>query len=337
MPFVNRTVVHHCDDLLVLAEPAASGRTAPLVVSFSANVAAGVDDAPCFSARTLRDVDVHQAHVMACRRHGWQTLAMDAALAAVRAYAATIGAPRIVTLGGSVGGFAALLFAPALAAEGALALAPQFTVDLRKLDFDPRRNWPLFGDDALRLQSTQGIDGRLPHDDMQASLAAPVVRHILFDSRSPDALHARRMRGPGTTLHPLAHAGHAVSRFLRETGCLGPLLAAFADGDEPALRRCLARAWRRRPLSASYRHNLLTDRVFAHRHPARLLRALQDMAARQPDLLSIRRALVAQYLIVGAHDQALEAARVASRDLADAPSPDSLYEQAVRLAAEGAG
>lgn len=325
-----QTVAYASSDLLLLAESADSVQPQPLVVAFSASVATNVANAPRYSARTLRAIGVHQLHVMACRRHGWQTTEMSAALAAARAYAAAVGASEVLTLGVSVGGFAALLFAPELGASRVLAFSPQCTVDLRKLRFDPRWQWPLYGEDARNLQATRGPDGRLPHDDMEASLAAPIDRYIIFDREIPDADHARRMRGPRTALFGLSHASHAVPRFLKETGCYTDLLAAFASNDVRALRHSLGRAWRHRWDSDLYRHNLLADRSYACRHPERHLNVLLAQVPRHPRSLPLRRALIVQHLLVGDSVAALQVAMAAASELPDAPPAARLFEQAVR-------
>ena len=147
-----------------------------------------------------------------------------------------LGARRVVLLGNSMGGYAALAvgwdLAPMLEAEGVevrvLSFAPQTFIakGLRLRNRDPR--WS----DRMRvIHKHADAAGRARFDLREHFEATPsgveADVYAAADHRL-DALHAGRLEGvPGVRvhLHTIENAGHAVIRHLRDTGELETTLA----------------------------------------------------------------------------------------------------------------
>jgi pimeloyl-ACP methyl ester carboxylesterase len=130
-------------------------------------------------------------------------------------------ARRVVSVGHSAGGYAALLYAGLLGADAALAFSPRtffnLPARLRHRDFRYRR-------DAARLL-LRGHPKKRYRDLRRTPTARRTEIHYSSNHRL-DRLHAERMRDmPGFAVH--AHAGrtHQLVRELRDREELGPLLS----------------------------------------------------------------------------------------------------------------
>jgi hypothetical protein len=134
------------------------------------------------------------------------------------------GAERVVFVGQSSGGYAAILYGCLMGVDEVLAFSPQtfLTRTQRRLHHDNR--WPDLIAQINRLHPV-----RRHHLDLRKVLrrhASPTRVSIYFGAKNgDDRAHARRLEGlPNVTLHPWATASHAVARRMREEGVLRPVL-----------------------------------------------------------------------------------------------------------------
>jgi SAM-dependent methyltransferase len=155
---------------------------------------------------------------------------------------------RVVTMGASAGGYAALLFGALLDAEQALCFAPQTVLDLDVLARMGDHRWErhlasLAAEDALDEQWTDllGVLGSAP---------AATRCHVYFDdSFHPDRAHAERLRAlECVRLYRFGAGRHQIGRLLAKTGVLAPLLrrAVQAPPSEAEVTP-EAGVWRRGP------------------------------------------------------------------------------------------
>ena len=150
---------------------------------------------------------------------------VDAVAERLRELAA--GVDRVVTLGSSAGGYAALLFGALTGAE-VHAFSPQSFIDpeLRATHGDTR--W------APRVEAL-GADMDRRYADLLPVLAASDGRfHVYYASRDPlQTLHAERLGELArVTLHPFDHDGEDLAGELRSSGWLGSFLAGLPAGDD---------------------------------------------------------------------------------------------------------
>jgi pimeloyl-ACP methyl ester carboxylesterase len=146
---------------------------------------------------------------------------VDELVAELRRMIEGCGAERVVLVGNSAGGYAALLYAGLLGADAALAFSPRtffsWPARLRRRDFRYRR-------DAVRL--TLRGHPRKRYRDLRDTPAAgrSEIHHSTGDRL--DTLHAQRMRGiPGYAVHPHAGGSHHLVREMRDRGELGAVLS----------------------------------------------------------------------------------------------------------------
>lgn len=132
---------------------------------------------------------------------------------------------KLVTLGASAGGYAALLFGRLLGAEEVHAFGPQTFIGpglrLRHLDHRWGRLWTslmLSGRYQPRYGDLYRVFKRTP------SPGSRVVVHYCDSDRFDDA-HARRLgRHPDVELRRYDEGGHFIVKHLRDSGRLQPLL-----------------------------------------------------------------------------------------------------------------
>ncbi len=160
-----------------------------------------------------------------------ETRALDAALRE-----ASAPYDRVVGLGFSMGGYAALRFSGALGLRHLITVSPQFSLSPRVLPKDIRyRDCAAGYDDALGDLATYG----------RTDLAGAV---LLDPFKRLDLLNAQHIQDvfPGLTLCRLAASGHPASRVLREGGHFAALQRQLMQGPVEAREICaLHRASRR--------------------------------------------------------------------------------------------
>jgi len=218
-----------------------------------------VQDVPGFGEAFLDGQRIDAIHVAGNGNDWFQYPEMPEALAAIRAAA---GGRRLFTYGSSMGGYAAIRFAGALGAEGAIAISPQYSLDRRVVPSE--RRWRR---EAARLRF-------LPWPDPD-----PPGAVIFYDPCGPDGAHAGLWAAERpAVLVPLPHAGHPAGMFLLQAGLLGPAVLDILAGrfDRPALLRA-ARARRRQ--SGHYLAMLAgAQPPWRRRLAMRLLRAAMEAA-----------------------------------------------------------
>lgn len=130
-------------------------------------------------------------------------------------------AQETVTLGNSMGGFAALYFAGLLpACHRAIAFSPQFSVHPAHMPSSETR-WAEYRGAIAKHVVTHAFE--------HASDAVDYA--LFFGIRAPlDLAHIacfERAKPPGARLHRIVEGGHDVSQVLRMSGALGPILEAM--------------------------------------------------------------------------------------------------------------
>lgn len=130
---------------------------------------------------------------------------------------------RIVMIGASMGGFAAINFAPLIPEARVLAFSPQSTMNKVIAPYEAR--FPF----AVRKSNWEGM----PYLD--AAAAVPYIRKLVlvYDPFvTEDRNHAMRMRGPNVQLLRAPHCTHEAIRVVIKSGALLGLIAAFVDSDD---------------------------------------------------------------------------------------------------------
>jgi pimeloyl-ACP methyl ester carboxylesterase len=144
---------------------------------------------------------------------------MDVA-AALRAVVARHRVERLVVVGNSAGGYAALVFGTLLAADVVLAFSPQTVLDLDTLARIDDHRW----DEML-----QPLERDAAFDRAWVDLASalPTARHaetqyrVFFDDTHLDRVHCERLTGiEGVRLLRFGGGEHELARALRENGAL---------------------------------------------------------------------------------------------------------------------
>jgi hypothetical protein len=152
---------------------------------------------------------------------------------------------RVVTFGGSLGGFIALNFAAGFGAEAAVALSPQFSLDPRTMPSETRWN------------EHRGALTEYPFDNLVRGIATLRELYILYDPRNPDMEHVRSIeKAARNVVHlPIRFGGHPVTPVLQQCDTLERVLRGVATRSlNPAEIRQSFRDNRRN--SPSYLRNL---------------------------------------------------------------------------------
>jgi pimeloyl-ACP methyl ester carboxylesterase len=143
---------------------------------------------------------------------------VDGVVAYLRGQIERHGCRRVVTLGNSMGGYAAILVGCLLPAAEAIAFSPQtFIGRFRRLINRDHRWWRQFG----RMYRSASAKP-LYYDLKTVLLSQPgPTRYDVYYGRSSraDRRHALRLAAvPGVALHAVNVPGHNVVRALRDTG-----------------------------------------------------------------------------------------------------------------------
>ena len=131
---------------------------------------------------------------------------------------------RVVLTGASMGGFAALNFAPLIPGSRVLAFSPQSTMNKVIAPFEQR--FPF----AVRKSNWEGMPF------LDAAAAVPYIRRavVLYDPFVPeDRAHAARLAGPGVQLLRAPFCTHEAIRVVLKSGTFPLLVNALVEGDGP--------------------------------------------------------------------------------------------------------
>ena len=190
-------------DLLVRRGPEFGGPVC--FVTFSSHTLDRTLDRPGFGENFLASRGFDAIHVINRTNCWYDYPEIDEVLAKLRQ--ATTGYSRVITYGSSMGGYAAVRFAQALGAQTAQAPSPQYAQGPPGASFERR----FYGDPPPSGR-------RLPPSHRSAT----VTPYLFFDSRDPDALHARLIacHYPNTVRVAIPHAGHPAGAYLEETALL---------------------------------------------------------------------------------------------------------------------
>jgi hypothetical protein len=211
---------------------------ADVVLVFFAGFGGGFGGMPAFEfKKTVSDVPAHKLFLR--DPSGLWYLAglpetgdsADAVAAYVRAHCARLGAKRVVTVGNSSGGYAALLFGILIDADEVHAFAPKTRLiepedfhDVEKLRLVHRH----MGKDHPYLDVKRLVEeGR----------GARTTLHIHYpNGDTVDAKQARRMAGvPNVKLWKYRWRTHALVRVLKQYGALRPILESAISGSPARL------------------------------------------------------------------------------------------------------
>ena len=129
---------------------------------------------------------------------------------------------RVVLTGASMGGFAALNFAPLIPEARVLAFSPQSTMNKVIAPYEAR--FPF----AVRKSNWEGMPF------LDAAAAVPYIRRavVAYDPMVPeDRAHAARLAGPNVQLLRVPFATHEAIRVVLKTGTFPLLIDALVEGD----------------------------------------------------------------------------------------------------------
>ncbi len=129
---------------------------------------------------------------------------------------------RVVLTGASMGGFAALNFAPLIPEARVLAFSPQSTMNKVIAPYEQR--FPF----AVKRSNWEGMPF------LDAAAAVPYVRRavVVYDPFVPeDRAHAARLAGPNVQLLRVPFCTHEAIRVVLKTGTFPLLIDGLIDGD----------------------------------------------------------------------------------------------------------
>jgi pimeloyl-ACP methyl ester carboxylesterase len=183
--------------------------------------------------------------------HGWT---LSSVVESLRDLIAQHDVDRLVVVGSSSGGYAALVFGTLLGADSVLCFAPQTVLDLEILaSMDDHRWDPVLGPlNRAGMLDRRWIDLRRA---LPAARCADTRYEIFFDdSFRVDRIHAERLSGiEGVRLYRFGRGGHRLVRMLRDSGALEQILsrALHAPGHAPATDAATGQVGTTTPASAT--------------------------------------------------------------------------------------
>lgn len=130
---------------------------------------------------------------------------------------------RVVLTGASMGGFAALNFAPLIPEARVLAFSPQTTMNRVIAPFEARFPY------SVKRSNWEGMPF------LDAAAAVPYVRRavVLYDPFVPeDRAHAARLAGPNVQMLRVPFTTHEAIRVVLKSGTFPVLIDALVQGDE---------------------------------------------------------------------------------------------------------
>jgi hypothetical protein len=185
---------------------------------------------------------------------------------------------RVVLTGASMGGFAALNFAPLIAGARVLAFSPQSTMNKVIAPYELR--FPF----AVKKSNWVGM----PFLDAAAAIPYIPRAVILYDPFVPeDRAHAARMAGPNVQFLRADHATHEAVRVVLKSDSLPVLMSELVERDH--IGPAFWRAYRARR-GVSKWQRAITEAMAKGRHP-RLTAAACQVLLRREDMAFARRAL----------------------------------------------
>lgn len=146
----------------------------------------------------------------------------------IRKRAAQAGITRITTLGNSMGGYAAILFAHPLGADRAISFVPQFTMDDRVLR-------------EKRWQNYKAAMTEFQVPSLAGCMGGPTRFFVLHGGVGRDRKHYLRFpTGPNIDHYIMPLCAHAAATRLNLADRLNPLVAALQEDDDATVARIMA-------------------------------------------------------------------------------------------------
>jgi hypothetical protein len=177
---------------------------------------------------------------------------------------------RVLFVGTSMGGFAALSFSSLVKGAAVLAFSPQSTLSRRLAPFEQRYR---YGQRKWNWSSPAFLDAAASIADQEVWLA--------YDPFVPeDRLHAARIKGPNVRHIVLPHLDHRAIREVKALGALDQMVADIAHGTFDA--RAFTKALRTGRKEVGWQRAFL-GAAEQHRHFKLALRAARKLVADYPD------------------------------------------------------
>ena len=156
------------------------------------------------------------------------------------------GFRRVLFVGASMGGFAALTYASLVPGAAVLAFSPQSSLSRRIVPFEKRYH---YAQRKWDWSSPEFVDAA-------ASLAPGTEVYLAYDPFVPeDRAHARRIAGAKHIR--LSHMGHRAIRHVKEAGALSQMIGAIAEGRFDVAE--LGKALRARRLDLLWRREIMAE------------------------------------------------------------------------------
>lgn len=163
----------------------------------------------------------------------------DETAASLRALIDAIQPGRVVTIGQSMGAYAALMYGLLLEVEQVIAFGPLSFLDPQQALLYHERRWLAVMRDLAARPPASGYDdlaalgrakaGKLP--DMHILFGTKPDQDGATESVNLDAMHAHRLAAMGNcTLYPYPYSGHTVVQHLIDTKRINALLAQIIMG-----------------------------------------------------------------------------------------------------------
>jgi predicted Zn-dependent protease len=283
-----------------------------------------------FGEAFLRKHGYSAIHLVSTWDHWYQVDEVRAAIDLVQAKLQAQKFSKIITYGASMGGYGAAAHSAVLKAQKAILIAPQFSIDGRKVSFEKR-----WRNEAAKLSFN--------YDDMTTQLGKSTQKYFIYDPHSEDQKHINLYaQFPGCEFLSVPYCGHVPGHAILHAGLLQRLITDIA-GDtfdqnlfyrdfhlgrrkSPAYWSGLANfALKRRPMVALYAikrsieiepknlsHALLNFNILIRLgHFADALDRAQDLVTTEPSHPACWRALAVAAMRCGDLNEAVEAARTA--------------------------
>ena len=181
---------------------------------------------------------------------------------------------KVLLVGASMGGFAAINFAPLIAGAAVLAFSPQSTMNRRIAPFEKRFRYS--------VRRTNWIAKAY----QDAALAVANLRKLtlIYDPFVPeDRAHALRLTGPNVTHLRTPHCTHEAVRVIIKSGALAGLVRDLIDHD--SVGPGFWQGFRKRRTVAKWQQALLEEAA-RRKHPRLVVQAATaflETGADQPD------------------------------------------------------
>ena len=168
-----------------------------------------------FFSRFLDDSNFYVIHVMPKGNDWYQYEDMPLAINSVNENLRSCD--KVILLGSSMGGYAALLFSSRIRSDFSVSISPQFSINPLKNDWDNR--WI---SDARRLIF---ID-----DEINSSISSSTQSYVFYDPYSKDYAHVEKFKKKNNlNFVRVPFSGHPSGYELTESGFLSKFLSLLAS------------------------------------------------------------------------------------------------------------